>query len=239
VARLRVVLVRPETSANVGACARVVRNTGASGLDLVAPGDWRTVDCWRTAWGAHDVLEQARVFPDLAAALAGAAIAVALTGRRHPGAPAQDVRDAAAAIVGLGREESAALVFGPETTGLTNEEIAACGRAATIPAHPGQPSYNLSHAVAIAACEVYRASRPSASRPSARTPGTWATHDQKEGLLDRLREGLLAIGALPGVNTEGYFADWRALVQRSDLTAKELKLLEHMARKMLQPRRPA
>ena len=43
-ARVRVVLVRPETSANVGACARVVRNTGASGLDLVAPGDWRTVE---------------------------------------------------------------------------------------------------------------------------------------------------------------------------------------------------
>ena len=231
-ARLRVVLVRPETSANVGACARVVRNAGASGLDLVSPGDWRTVDCWRTAWGAQDVLEEARVFPDLASSLAGVAMAVALTGRRHPGPPAADVREAAAAIAGLGREESAALVFGPETTGLTNDEIAACGRSATIPAHPGQPSYNLSHAVAIAAYEVLRA-----SRPVARAPGPWATHDQKEALLATLREGLLAVGALPGANTDGYFADWRGLVQRTDLTATELKLLEHMARKMAQARR--
>ena len=231
-ARLRVVLVRPETSANVGACARVVRNAGASGLDLVAPGDWRTVDCWRTAWGASDVLEQARVFPDLEAALAGVAMAVALTGRRHAGAPVADVREAAAAIAGLGREETAALVFGPETTGLTNDEIATCGRSATIPAHPGQPSFNLSHAVAIAAYEVFRA-----SRPAGRGPGPWATHDQKEGLLATLREGLLAIEALPGANTDGYFADWRALVQRTDLTAKELKLLEHLARKMVQARR--
>ncbi len=233
-ARLRVVLVRPETSANVGACARVVRNAGASGLDLVAPGDWRTVDCWRTAWGAQDVLEQARVFPDLGAALAGAAITVAFTGRRHPGAPASDVRDAGAAIAGLGREEAAALVFGPETTGLTNDEIAACGRSATIPAHPDQPSYNLSHAVAIAAYEVFRA-----SRPGGRGEGSWATHDQKEALLDRLREGLLAIGALPRVNTDGYFAEWRGLVQRADLTAKELKLLEHVARRMVHARRGA
>jgi tRNA/rRNA methyltransferase len=232
VARLRVVLVRPETSANVGACARVVRNAGASGLDLVAPGDWRTVDCWRTAWGAHDVLERARVFPDLRAALAGAAMTVAFTGRRHPGAPASDVRNAAVAIAGLGREDTAALVFGPETTGLTNDEIAACGRSATIPAHPGQPSYNLSHAVAIAAYEVFRA-----SRPGVRGAGSWATHDQKEAVLEKLREGLLAIGALPRVNTGGYFADWRGLVQRADLTAKELKLLEHMARKMVQVRR--
>jgi tRNA/rRNA methyltransferase len=233
VARLRVVLVRPETSANVGACARVVRNAGACGLDLVAPGDWRTVDCWRTAWGAQDVLEQARVFPDLGTALAGVAITVAFTGRRHPEAPAADVRDAAAAIAGLGREDAAALVFGPETTGLTNEELALCGRSATIPAHQDQPSYNLSHAVAIAAYEVFRASRPGGRGRG----GPWVTHDQKEALLEKLRDGLFDIGALPRVNTDGYFADWRGLVQRADLTAKELKLLEHMARKMVQARR--
>ena len=228
-ARVRVVLVRPETSANVGACARVVRNTGASGLDLVAPGDWRTVDCWRTAWGAHEVLEEARSFDDLAAALGGVSIAVALTGRRPSGPPVADVREAAAEIAGLGREEMAALVFGPETTGLTNDEIALCGRCATIPSHPAQPSFNLSHAVAIAAYEVLRASRRGHGDARAR-----ATHDQKERLLEVLRAGLLAIEALPRTNTEGYFADWRALVQRSDLTAKELKLLEHAARKMRQ-----
>jgi len=234
VARLRIVLVRPETSANVGACARVVKNAGAAGLDLVAPGDWRTVDCWRTAWGAQDVLEQARVFPDLGAALAGAAMTVALTGRHHPGGPAADVRDTAAAIAELGREQTAALVFGPETTGLTNDEIALCGRSATIPAHPGQPSYNLSHAVAIAAYEALRA-----SHPGGRKAAPWATHDQKEAVLETLRDGLLAIGALPRVNTEGYFGDWRGLVHRADLTAKELKLLEHMARRMVRARRGA
>jgi len=232
VARLRVVLVRPETSANVGACARVVRNAGAAGLDLVAPGDWRTVDCWRTAWGASDVLEEARVFDDLGAALAGAAMAVALTGRRHPGAPVADIREAAAAIAGLGWDEGAALVFGPEKTGLTNDEIALCGRCAVIPAHPAQPSFNLSHAVAIAAHEVFRA-----SRRDGESAGPRVTHDQKERLLALLREGLLAIEALPPVNTDGYFADWRALVQRTDLTAKELKLLEHLARKMGQAAR--
>jgi tRNA/rRNA methyltransferase len=230
-ARVRVVLVRPETSANVGACARVVSNTGCAGLDLVDPGDFRTVECWRTAWGAHEVLEQARVFPDLAQALEGVVLAVALTGRHPAGAPVADVRDAATEIEALGRESGAALVFGPETNGLTNDEIGLCGRAATIPADPGQPSYNLSHAVAIAAYEVRRAGWRDGARARARARAR-ATHDQKERLLELLEAGLVATDALPRANRSSYFAEWRALVQRMDLTPKELKLLEHMARKM-------
>lgn len=225
--RVRLVLVRPETAANVGACARVARNTGCAGLDLVAPGDWRTVECWRSAWGAQEILEEARVFPDLPAALEGAALTVALTGRHPALPPSLDVRDAAAAVAALGREQAAALVFGPESTGLTNAEITLCGRAATIPSHPAQPSYNLSHAVAIAAYEVHRARRRGGLSGPRRV-----THGEKEELLAALREGLLAIGALPERQTESYFADWRALVQRADLVPRERKLLEHLARKM-------
>jgi tRNA C32,U32 (ribose-2'-O)-methylase TrmJ len=59
-----------------------------------------------------------------------------------------------------------------------------------------------------------------------------ATHDQKERLLELLEAGLVATDALPRANRPSYFAEWRALVQRIDLTPRELKLLEHMARKM-------
>jgi len=224
-ARVRVVLVRPENAANIGACARLVRNVAAEGLDLVAPGDWRTVECWRTAWGAQEVLEEARVFPDLAAALRGVALAVGLTRRRGAGTAAVDVREAAQEITSLGSDEGAALVFGPETSGLSAAELACCGRRARIPAHPAQPSFNLSHAVAIALYEVRRALAhlpPEAPRR--------ATHDEKERLL--------GLGALPAHNAEGYFRDWRAMIQRSDLSPRELKILEHAARKMARAGRP-
>jgi tRNA/rRNA methyltransferase len=228
-ARLRVVLVRPENPVNVGACARLVRNAGAAGLDLVAPGEWRTVECWRTAWGGQDVLESAAVFPDLPSALRGAALAVGFTGRSVSGASPLDVRDAAEEIASLRAEDDAALVFGPETSGLTAAELARCGRRARIPSHPAQPSFNLSHAVAIALYEARRA----VSVPFAGLPRR-ATHDEKEHLLTLLREGLLAVGALPDANPEGYFREWTALVHRTDLNPRELKLLEHMARKMVQ-----
>jgi len=229
VARVRVVLVRPDSAVNVGASARVVRNYGLHGLDLVAPGDWRTVECWRTAWGAPEVLEEARVFPDLGAALAGSALVIGFTGRRGAEAPVLDARDAASETAALGEDEGAALVFGPETTGLTREELALCGRLATIPSHPGQPSLNLSHAVAVAAYEVFRAARRADAQPRR------ATHDEKEAMLALLREGLQRTSALPRVNTEGYFREWRALFQRADLTPKEVRLIEHMARRMRDP----
>jgi len=223
---VRLVLVRPETPANVGACARVVRNGGLAGLDLVEPGDWRTVECWRTAWGAHEVVESARVFPSLDAAVGDATWVAGLSGRREAAVPALDVREMAEAVGALGADDRAALVLGPESAGLSNEDLARCGRRVFIPAHPAQPSLNLSHAAAVAAYEVYRAARRSDPPPRR------ASHAEKARMLGLLKEGLRRIEALPARNTEGYFLEWEDLFQRADLTPKEVRLLEHMARKM-------
>ncbi len=224
--RVRVVLVRPETAANIGAVARVVRNTGLLGLDLVNPGDWRTVECWRTAWGAQDLLESARVFERLEQALGEAALAVAFTGKSDREAAIDDVELAAAQVAQISQTQAASLVFGPESSGLTRGEMALCGRRARIPAHPDQPSLNLSHAVMVAAYQIFRASvRPI---PQSRL----ATHEQKERFLSLLREGLVAVGALSATKGDGYFLEWRNLFERADLTPKEIRLLEHMAHKM-------
>ena len=221
-----VVLVRPETPDNVGAAARVVRNTGLASLCLVAPGDWRTVECWRSAWGAHDVLEQAAVHAELGEALAGCALVAAFSGRRDRGVPSQDVRGMAEDLACLSGEEQAALVFGPETSGLTLAELALCGRRVHIPAHPDQPSLNLSHAVMVAGYEVLRARQQPEPAPRR------ATHAEKEALLELLRRSLSALGGAPEASTDGYFEEWRALFQRMDLTPREVRMFEHVARKM-------
>ena len=176
--RVRVVLVRPEAPVNVGAAARVVRNTG---LERPRPRGRRAtgarVECWRTAWGAHEVLEQARVFADLASAVADAG----LRRRRSPAGaraacPALDVRDAGRRGGGPRRRtRRAALVFGPETSGLTHDELAPVrAPRRSSPSHPDQPSLNLSHAVMVAALRGLRARAP---RPRAAAAG----HHGREG----------------------------------------------------------
>jgi tRNA/rRNA methyltransferase len=224
---VRVVLVRPENAQNVGAVARVVRNTGMEGLDLVAPGGWRTTECWRTAWGGHEVLEQAREFDSLRAALAEATYVAGLSGRRDASEAVLDVRDMASQVATLAHDDRVALVFGPESSGLTLDELALCGRRVRIASHPQQPSLNLSHAVMVAAYEVFRAGRRRVA--GARR----ASGAEKERLLGLLRAGLVAVGALPAANQDGYFTEWRALFERADLTPREVGLLEHMARKMV------
>jgi TrmH family RNA methyltransferase len=203
-----------------------MRNTGLSELVLVQPGDYRTVECWRTAWGAHDLLESATTAESVAEATRGAHYVAAFSGRRDGPSPTLDVREAATEIGALGVDETAALVFGPESTGLTLAEIASCGRRVLIPTHPDQPSLNLSHAVLTAGYEILR------TRPRTAPAPRRATHDEKQAMLALLREGLLAVGALPKKNTDGFFQEWEAMFTRADLSPKEVGLLEHMARRM-------
>ena len=225
-AEVRIVLVRPENAVNVGAVARIVRNTGLAGIDLVAPGDWRTVECWRTAWRAQDVLEQARVFASLREALAETELAVGLSGRRDAGIAPLDVREAAERVVGLAPDARAALVLGAEASGLSRDELVLCGLRARIAAHPDQPSLNLSHAAMVVAYEVYRAG--AATPPGPRL----ATHEEKAQLLELLQTGLRAVGAVPPRNAGAHLRDWTALVHRAPLTPREVKLLAHLARKL-------
>src|SRR5262245_21623157 len=170
---------------------------GLARLDLVDAGDWRTLDCWRTAWGAHELLEGAGVFQDLGAALAGAHYCAALSGKAPGRGSVLDVRAMAQEVAGLHEGETACLVFGPERNGLTDAELAVCGRRVLIPSHPQQPSLNLSHAVMVVAYELFRAVRPDA--PGDQGPRR-ATHDEKSHMLTLLREGLSAIRALPARN---------------------------------------
>ena len=99
-AQVHIVLVRPRRPENIGAVARVVANTGLAGLRLVQPGDWRTVEAFRMAWQAEEVLEDAAVFPTLAEAVGGCRL-VAGTQRPRPG------RDSASDPAGNSRAKSA------------------------------------------------------------------------------------------------------------------------------------
>jgi tRNA/rRNA methyltransferase len=189
--RFEVVLCGTSNPENLGAVARLMDNFGFSALTLVAPrarvGDPRAMLVARTA---RHHLEHARRCDTLADAVGGVSRVVGFTARSGDLRPSIEVRDALARVVtGASANERTALVFGPEDTGLSNEDADRCDVLATIPTTGPLASLNLGQAVAIALWEVTQLARGRAVRPR-RSGG--ATRAEIEALLDHAFETLEA-----------------------------------------------
>ena len=226
-ADVRVVLVHPESPGIIGASARAIANTGLAGLNLVAPCDWRTVEAWRMAWRAEDILEQARVFDSLEEALSGAQYTAGFAGRSGMRVEPITVRDMAREIAALGGETRVCLVFGCESKGLSESQLLCCHRRVSIPSHSYQPSLNLAQAVMIAGYEILTTTVSPISPPREREDAGKA-----ERALRSLREAMLEIGFLPIENPEARFAEWRELFGRAGLSPREVKLILGLARRL-------
>src|SRR5438270_4854534 len=157
-ADIRIVLVTPSHAGNIGAAARAMKNMALGELVLVGPKQFPHAEASARASGADDVLQCARLVGSLAEALAGCGFVAATTSRdRDQYFRVIDVREAAARIVSESRRAPAAVVFGAERTGLTNEELESAHALVRIPASAAYPSLNLAMAVQLVAYELFRA----------------------------------------------------------------------------------
>ena len=226
-APVHLVLVRPRRPENIGAVARVIGNTGLGGLRLVEPGDWRTVEAFRMAWQAEDVLEQALVFPTLAEAVGGCRLVAGLSGRGREAIRHLTPRELAREVATIEPDGEVCVVFGNESSGLTLEERSLCQRQVRIPTSRRQPSLNLAQAVMIAAYEIFLASGPPPPDVVRR-----ATAEAAERALLTLRDAMLAVGFLPPEKPEARFAEWRELFGRAGLTERETRMLMAFTRRV-------
>lgn len=167
--RIAVVLVRTSHPGNIGSAARAMKTMGLSRLVLAAPETPVTAESYALAAGAGDILDKAVIRPSLAAALEGAELAVAASARLRRGEkPVLDPRAAAATVrecADCGR--NAALVFGCERTGLTNQELEICHCHVTIDADEDYSSLNLAMAVQVLCHETRCAFVSGAGDPDA------------------------------------------------------------------------
>ena len=155
---IRIVLVAPSHPGNIGAVARAMKNMALSELLLVRPKEFPHPDATARASGADDVLAGARIVASLGEALEGCGFVAATTSRdRDQYFRVIDVRDAAVRIVAESRRAPAAVVFGSERTGLTNEELESAHALIRIPANPDYLSLNLAMAVQLVSYELFRA----------------------------------------------------------------------------------
>ena len=184
----------------------------------------------RRSSGASDVLEQAAIVDTLDAALEGCAFAVAATARPRQLSPdVTDARSAAVKLAANALNEDVAIVFGNETSGLTNEQARRCQLLAHIPANEGYSSLNLAAAVQVFAYELRMALLTPADLSAITQPGgvldVPARLDEVEGLLQHCETALVEIGFHDPANPKRLMPRLRRLFSRARLEREEVNIL--------------
>ena len=218
-ANLRIILVEPKEAGNVGAAARVMKNFGFDELWIAGEHpQLLPVSSW-WASGADDLLERVRFVPTLAGALAGAHVTVATTSMRGRTTPVTFTPPTLAEkYATLRPDQTLALVFGREDSGLTREELVLCQHTVTIPTNDAFPTMNLAQSICVFAYELSGITPAASARelPDAATV---------ERVHQRARELLLEVGFLHENNPDRIYDDLRAIAARAELDAREATIV--------------
>lgn len=219
---LRVVLVAPRNPLNIGAAARAMSNFGFSELRLVNPYHVAFREA-RSAVKALHVLRDAREYATLAEAVADCALVVGTTSRgpralEHPLRRLEQGGKMIAKALGAG---PAALLFGSEKFGLSNDDLSHCHWLMRIPTREEHGSMNLGQAVAVCLYEIIR--QPAAARASQKDPRRRDAKAEDLERITRLLEEVLAHSGYVHATVEG---STRLKIRR---LVRRLKLDQHDA----------
>ncbi len=247
---VRIVLVEPAGPLNVGSVARVMKNFGLGPLVLVNPQcDPQCDEALMMAVHGRDVLERAQRVDRLPEALVGVQRAIATTGSVHdlptPLEPPRQVlpwllgSSGGSGGVNQGEPLSAALIFGREDSGLTNQELHYAQRLLQIPSDEVYPSLNLAQAVAVCCYELSQALTDSDPQSSQSPRGSAlplteppAAQEVLEGFYQQLETLLLQIGYLYDHTATRRMQRFRRLGHRAQLSHLEVQMLRGILSQM-------
>ncbi|MBD3763834.1 MAG: RNA methyltransferase [Rhodobacterales bacterium] len=231
-----VILVRPQMGENIGAAARAMLNFGLTRMRIVAPRDgWPNPRAVAMASGAGRVLDQAGLFPDVPAAIADCAVVYATTARPRdltrrvltPEAAMAEARALTAAGKRVG------LMFGPERTGLENDDLIPASAIVTVPVNPDHPSLNLAQCVLLLAYEWHRQGDSTPPQVLALAGADLATREEIARLTEHFEDRLDAAGFFfPPEKAPLMRQSVRNLWARLDLTRPEVQTLHGMLRQI-------
>ena len=243
-ARIRIVLVRPQHPGNVGAAARAMKNMGLADLVLVAPMPLDVDAAAPMAVHARDVLARHRRVATLAEAIGDCGLVVATSGRLAGDTGGVSPHALAATILDASAADEVALVFGPEDHGLSNDELMRCQRVITIPTAGDYASLNLAQAVLICGYELRLAAAArrddpapppaldAATEPRSAGRGALAPAAFVEQMYAALERALRAIGFLHRDNGVHMMRAIRRLLGRAALDVYDTRILLGLARQI-------
>jgi tRNA/rRNA methyltransferase len=235
-----IVLVNPQLGENIGTSARAMYNSGLTDLRLVAPRDaWPNEKARAAASGADPVLDAARLYPDLRAAVADIQHLYATTARdRHlvkrivtPRQAAQEMR----ALTAAG--EACGVLFGAERMGLLTEDVSLADTIVNVPLNPAFSSLNLAQAVLLVGYEWFAAGDTTIFPATPTGKSQPATRKQLYAFFDHLEEELDRNGFLRNREKRpSMVQNLRAIFERAGLTAQEVRTLHGVVTAFAGPR---
>ncbi len=239
---IRIVLIDTSHPGNIGAVARAMKNMAIEDLVLVRPKDFPSEEATARASGAEDVLQRARVVQTLDEAIADCSLVTGATARtRMHYWKVFDAREAAGRLLqhtATAGTAPAALLFGSERFGLTNEELTRCNWLIRIPANPEYESLNLSQAVQVLCYELYQARGTTITPPEREAPP--ATAKEMQYLFEHLEEVLAQVQFLDRTQSGDHLMGrLRRLFSRAELDRNEMNILRGFLTAVQQRRRTA
>ena len=237
-ANIRVVLVGTTHPGNIGATARAMNNMGISRLTLVDPQCPIGEIAYARASGANRILDERETFTELRPAIADCQFVAATSARRRSLAwPELEPAELAEKLHGMSDVVEAAIVFGREHSGLTNEEMQLCNHMICIPTNPDFSSLNLAAAVQVLCYEIFNRHY---ERPQAAPVGEQeqaASSQEIEGFFEHLQQTLESSGFISEQQPGLIMQRLRRLYLRSELSRNEVNILRGMLTSLQKPER--
>ena len=217
-----------------------MKTMGLHDLVLVRPLQFPSDEATARAAGADDILAGARVVDDLGAAIADCGWVVGASARlRTVTVPVVDPRQCAAGIRERLATNRVALLFGPEQSGLTNEDLARCRQLVNIPTAPGYGSLNLAMAVQVLCYELRMAAIGEERAPGPANDARLATAEELEGFHEHLERLLTGAGFLHAEHQRQIKLKLRRIFQRATVDQNELAILRGMLTALDPAKRPS
>ena len=235
-----IILVEPQLGENIGTAARAMLNCGLNDLRLVRPRDgWPSDKAIAAASGADTVLQKARLYPSVAAAISDFVHVFAATARDR-GMVRREVtprRAAAEMRAWLPAGEPCGVLIGPERTGLVNDDVALADTVLTVPLNPAFSSLNLAQAVLIIGYEWFISGAETPGETLHRGGSRPATKEELLNFFDHLEEELENNGFLRNRESQPHMVrNLRSLFQRAQCTEQELRTLHGVVTSFAGPR---
>ena len=225
---IRVVMVGPLYSGNIGSVCRAMANMGLSDLAIVDPPPLNMDEARMMACHAADILDGRSEFKTLAEAVSDCGAVMGATARmglyrQHAKTP----REWAPKALEVAREGRVALVFGREDKGLSNEELALCTQIIQIPTTKEYPSLNVAQAVMVCCYEIFVAA--GVYEPP-KEKSAEASSDLRERMFEMWRRTLLHIGFMEEDKADHMMYGLRRILSRGTLTVDDVRILMGIAR---------